>query len=200
MAADTTLQPTAAVVAGTHYLHFAPLGTTLPTDVPATGGDPGDGIDTAFLFAGATADSGSAFSIEAQTTDLYVSQTLDVYRTIIQSRKASVTAPLVDWTGTAITTSMGGGTITTTTNGYKFEPPASGTIEEVSAVLTIVDGEFFYRFVVERGLVSGSASINLVKTAFATLPISYTALAPTTQATAWVLYSNNPALSDVVGS
>ena len=46
--ADATLDPLATVVAGVHYLFFAPLGTALPTDV---GTEPGDGLDNAFQLA-----------------------------------------------------------------------------------------------------------------------------------------------------
>lgn len=200
MTAPITLTPTSTIVGGTHYLHFAPVGTTLPTDVPALGGGAGDGIDSAFLFVGATADTGAAFTVETSTTDLYVSQTLEVYRQIINSKKTSVTAPLVDWTGSAIQTACGGGTFTDTANGTQYTPPADGDIEETSCVLTIADGGFLTRFVIERGLVAGSMAVNLVKTAFATMPITFTALAPITLPSAWTMYSNNPDFAELVGS
>ncbi len=200
MAASTTLQPESTVVAGEHFIHFAPVGTPLPTDSPAVGGNPGDGIDSAFMFAGATGDTGAAWTIDVQVTDLYASQLLDVYRQIIQSKKASLTAPLIDWTGSALTSATGGGTITATPNGAKLVPPPSGVIDEMSAVVTIRDGGNFTRLVCERGLIAGSMTIPLVKTGFATLPITYTALAPTVQPASWVLYSTNDALLDLVGS
>lgn len=200
MAADTTLKPESTVVAGEHFIHFAPVGTTLPTDSPAIDGDPGDGIDAAFLFAGATADTGAAWTIDAQVTDLYSSQLLDVYRQIVQSKKATLTAPLIDWTGGALTTATGGGTISATANGAKLVPPPQGVIEEMSAVVTIRDGGHFTRLVCERGLVAGSMTIPLVKTGFSTLPITYTALAAVEAEAAWVLYSTNPALLEGLGS
>jgi len=200
MAADTTLKPQSTIVGGTHYLHLAPVGTTLPDDVPADGAEAGDDLDAAFLFAGATADTGAAFTIETSTTDLFSSQLLDVYRTIIQSKKTTVTAPLIDWSAAAISIANGGGEFTDTPNGTKYTPPPSGSIEETSLVLTILDGGYWTRFVVERGLVAGSVAVNLVKTAFATLPITYTALAPVEQETAWIMYSSNPAVAELVGS
>lgn len=200
MAADTTLQPQSTVVGGTHYLHVAPVGTTLPTDVPADGAEAGDDLNAAFLFVGATADTGAVFTVETSTTDLFSSQLLDVYRTIIQSRKTSVTAPLIDWSAAAISIANGGGTFEATANGTKYTPPPSGSIEETSLVLTILDGGYWTRFVVERGLVAGSMAVNLNKTSFATMPITYTALAPVNQETSWVMYSSNPAVADLVGS
>lgn len=202
MAADTTLKPLSTIVGGTHFLHLAPVGTTLPDDVPDDGVDvqAGDDLDAAFLFAGATADTGAAFTVETATTDLFASQLLEVYRTIIQSRKTTVTAPLIDWSAAAISIANGGGEFTATTNGTKYTPPPSGSIEETSMVLTIRDGGYWTRLVAERGLVAGSMAVNLVKTAFATMPITYTVSAPVDEATSWALYSSNPALAELVGS
>jgi hypothetical protein len=200
MAADTTLKPQSTIVGGTHYLHLAPVGTTLPDDVPADGAEAGDDLDSAFLFAGATADTGAAFTIETSKTDLFSSQLLDVYRTIINQRTASVTAPLIDWSAAAISIANGGGEFRATPNGTAYEPPPSGSIEETSLVLTILDGGYWTRLVAERGLVAGSIAVNLVKTAFATMPITYTVAAPVDRDTAWTLYSSNPAFAELVGS
>lgn len=191
--ADATLDPLATVVAGVHYLFFAPLGTALPTDV---GTEPGDGLDNAFQCAGYTADTGSAFAVDTQTTDLFASQRLEPLRTIVQSQKATVQAPLIEWGATAIRTAFGGGTFTPTSNGTLYEPPPAGTLDEVSCVVDIVDGTELIRIVAERGIVAGSISANLVKNAFASLPIVYTALAPTTLDTAWRLIGTNAALAD----
>ena len=64
-----------------------------------------------------------------------------------------------------------------------------------AAVLDIVDGEERIRLVVERGIVAGSVSATLVKNAFATLPITFTALAPVDQPTAWHLLGSNDAFA-----
>lgn len=191
MTVPATLDPLATVVAGVHHLFFAPRGTTLPTDV---GTAPGVGLNAAFTAAGYTADSGAAFAVETQTTDLFASQSDDPIRTIIQSRKATIQAPLIEWNDTTLTTAFGGGTVSATANGYKYTPPTAGTITEVAAVLDIVDGDELIRIVAERGIVAGSVSANLVKNAFAALPIVYTALAPSTLPTAWFLVGTNSAL------
>lgn len=195
MSVTATLDPLATLVAGTHYLFIAPLGTTLPTDCPAPGGNPGDGLDVAFAHIGYTADTGAAFAVDTQTTDLYASQSLDPIRTIVQSKKATIQAPLIEWSGASLITAFGGGTLTDTSNGTKYTPPPAGELDEVTAVLDIVDGTEFVRLVVERGLVAGSVSATLVKNAFATLPIVLTALAPVTAATAWHLIGSNTAFA-----
>ena len=51
------------------------------------------------------------------------------------------------------------------------------------------------KLVVERGIVAGSVSATLVKNAFATLPITFTALAPVDQPTAWHLLGSNDAFA-----
>lgn len=195
MSVTATLDPLATVVAGTHYLFLAPLGTALPTDCPAPGGNPGDGLNAAFAHIGYTADSGAAFAVDTQTQDLYASQSNDPIRTIVQSKKATIQAPLIEWSGASLIAAFGGGTLTDTANGTKYVPPAAGVLDEVTAVLDIVDGSEFIRLVVERGLVAGSVSATLVKNAFASLPIVLTALAPVTQPTAWHLIGSNTAFA-----
>ncbi len=190
--ADATLNPLATVVAGVHHLFFAPLGTTLPTVV---GTAPGQGLDDAFTAVGYTADTGAAFAVDTQTQDLYASQSNDPIRTIVQSKKATIQAPLIEWSASSLTAAFGGGTITAATGGWKYVPPAAGELDEVAAVLDIVDGTERIRLVVERGLVAGSISASLVKNAFATLPITFTALAPVVNPTAWHLLGSNDAFA-----
>ena len=190
--AEATLNPLATVVAGVHHLFFAPLGTTLPTTV---GSAPGIGLDAAFTAVGYTADTGAAFAVDTQTTNLFASQSLDPIRTIVTSKTATIQAPLIEWSAASLTAAFGGGTITAASGGWKYVPPPAGTLDEVSAVLDIVDGDERVRLVVERGIVAGSVSATLVKNAFATLPITFTALAPVDQPTAWHLLGSNDAFA-----
>ena len=190
--AEATLNPLATVVAGVHHLFFAPLGTTLPTVV---GSAPGQGLDDAFTAVGYTADTGAAFAVDTQTTNLFASQSLDPIRTIVTSKTATIQAPLIEWSAASLTAAFGGGTITAASGGWKYVPPPAGTLDEVSAVLDIVDGDERVRLVVERGIVAGSVSATLVKNAFATLPITFTALAPVDQPTAWHLLGSNDAFA-----
>jgi hypothetical protein len=190
--AEATLNPLATLVAGVHHLFFAPLGTTLPTTV---GSAPGIGLDAAFTAVGYTADTGAAFAVDTQTTNLFASQSLDPIRTIVTSKTATIQAPLIEWSAASLTAAFGGGTITAASGGWKYVPPPAGTLDEVSAVLDIVDGDERVRLVVERGIVAGSVSATLVKNAFATLPITFTALAPVDQPTAWHLLGSNDAFA-----
>lgn len=192
MPVSTTFNPLATLVAGVHYAYFAPLGTSLPTACPAT---PGAGLDDAFGFAGYTADTGAAFQVDTQTTDLYASQSDDPIRTIITSRKATATLPFIEINATTLTTAFGGGTLTTISGGYQYTPPASGTLDEVSGVIDIVDGDEMVRLVMERCIVAGSVNAQLVKNAFTGLPVTVTALAPVNLPTAWHLVGTNSALA-----
>lgn len=190
--AEATLNPLATLVAGVHHLFFAPLGTTLPTTV---GSAPGIGLDAAFTAVGYTADTGAAFAVDTQTTNLFASQSLDPIRTIVTSKTATIQAPLIEWSAASLTAAFGGGTITAASGWWKYVPPDAGTLDEVSAVLDIVDGDERVRLVVERGIFAGSVSATLVKNAFATLPITFTALAPVDQPTAWHLLGSNYAFA-----
>ena len=194
------------MVAGVHHLFFAPLGTTLPTTV---GSAPGVGLDAAFTAVGYTADTGAAFAVDTQTTNLFASQSLDPIRTIVQSKTATIQAPLIEWSASSLTAAFGGGTITAPASAApagdmgKMAMPADakmakgqGTVTAVdSLTLDIVDGDERIRLVVERGIVAGSVSATLVKNAFATLPITFTALAPVDQPTAWHLLGSNDAFA-----
>lgn len=192
MAVDTTFNPLATIVGGVHYGYFAPLGTALPTAAPT---EPGEGLADAFGFVGYTADTGAAFQVDTQTQDLYASQSFDPIRTIVQSRKATATLPFIEFNEASLTTAFGGGEVTAVSGGYKYVPPEAGTLDEVTGVIDIVDGSELYRLVMERCIVSGSVNAQLVKNAFAGLPVTVTALAPVTLPTAWHLVGTNEALA-----
>ncbi len=189
--ADPQLTSTATVVGGQHHLFVAPFGTTLPTDV---GTAIGQGLDDAFVDCGYTADSGTQFKVDAQTKDLFASQSLDPIRTLATSRKATIEAPLIEWNERSVTSAFGG-EVTTTANGYKLVPAGSGELVEVTAVLDIEDGDQLYRILIERAISIGSVSGTFAKADFATLPVVLNALAPVTLDTAWEFYSTNDALA-----
>jgi hypothetical protein len=192
--AAPTLNSEATIVGGVHYLFVAPQGTAMPTTV---GNDPGEGLDDAFISLGYTGDDGSKFGVDTQSTDLYASQSYDPLRTIITTRKATVTAPLLEWNSQAILTAFGGGEITAVAGGWRYDPPAAGTIDEISAVIDIVDGGQVTRIGIERGIVVGSVEGTFTKSAFTSLPITITALAPVNEDTAWYLIGSNDALAPV---
>jgi len=198
MSVAATLDPTATMVGGVHHLFWAPFGATLPTDV---GTSPGNGLDTAFKHVGYTDAAGSAFKVDSQTQDLYASQSNDPIRTIIQTKKATITSPLIEISNPfALQAAFGGGTFTDTTNGTKFVPAAAGTIDETSWVLDVVDGDEITRIVIERALVSGSVDVALVKTALSSFPLTINALAPVTLPSSWFLVGTNDALAGGIPS
>ena len=128
--AEATLNPLATVVAGVHHLFFAPLGTTLPTVV---GSAPGQGLANAFTAVGYTADTGAAFAVDTQTTNLFASQSLDPIRTIVQSKTATIQAPLIEWSASSLTAAFGGGTITANYDGVHKHHTTIGSNVHVGA-------------------------------------------------------------------
>lgn len=193
MAVSTTFDPNATLVGGVHYGYVAPYGTTLPTICPST---PGEGLNDAFGFVGYTDQAGATFQVDTQTTDLYASQSYDPIRTIITTRKATVTLPFIEvGNDKALAAAFGGGTMTTIAGGYKYTPPAAGTTGYVSLALDIVDGDEITRIVAERCLAAGSVNMQLVKNAFSQLPVTFNVLAPVTLPTAWHLVGTNSALA-----
>ncbi len=191
--ATPTLDSTATIVGGVHYAFVAPLGTTMPTAVG--NGDPGNALDNAFNCLGYTAEDGASFGIDTQSTDLFASQSYDPLRTIITTRKATITVPLLEFSSDTIIAAFGGGEITGVTGGYKYEPPAAGTIDEVSVVLDVIDSGEITRICIERANVVGSVEGTFTKSAFTTLPVVFTALAPVDADTAWFILGSNPALA-----
>jgi hypothetical protein len=185
--AAPTLTAESTIVGGVHHLFVAPYGTTLPT---AIGNDPGELLNDSFVALGYTAEDGSSFGVDTQSTSLFASQSYNPLRRIITSREATITAPLLEWNAAAITTAFGGGDITAVAGGWRYDPPAAGTTDEVSAVLDIVDGGELTRIIVERGMVVGSVEGTFSKSAFTTLPISITALATDNDGTPWAIMSS----------
>lgn len=190
--ATAALDSTATIVGGVHHIFVAPFGSTMPTGI---GASPGASLDNAFIALGYTADTGSSFGVDTQSQDLYASQSNDPIRTTITSRKATITAPLIEWNEDSITTAFGGGAITSVTGGWKYTPPTGGTPTPVSVVMDILDGDVMTRIAMERGIVVGSVEGTFSKSAFATLPITIAAQAPVNQATSWYLIGTAAALN-----
>lgn len=188
--ADKNANPTQTIVGGAHWCFFAPKGTPLPTTVGST---PGASLDGAFVGLGYTDNDGSSFAVETSTTDLFASQSLDPLRTIVQSAKASFTAPLIQWSADTLVAAFGGGSVTSGGGVHTYEPPAAGTLDDGVLVVDIVDGGTITRLVFERALPVGSITAGLNKTSWGSLPVTWTALAPENADTAWFLITNSSA-------
>lgn len=163
--------PRNILVAGNLRISTAPLGTTLPTALPT---DPSTlNLDAAFKDLGYTSPDGSKFTTTRTTEGIQVHQERGNVRTLVTDELAQATFNLREWNRETVTTSFGGGTITSPASGvWKYEPPAPEDISEFSAVLDLFDGDQIWRFVLRRAMVSNSPESNFIRTGSADLPIT----------------------------
>ena len=123
-----------ALSLGVGTLHYAPLGSTLPTDLSTA-------LDTAFKAIGYT-DEGSEFSYEISSDPVEVAESLDPVFYKTTGRNGSVSFAMAENTARNLTLAFNGGTVTKTTSGAtKYEPPEPGTEVRRTLVFTSEDGQ-----------------------------------------------------------
>ena len=181
--------PKNILVAGSLQLHWAPLGTTLPTALPTDANTPN--LDAAFRELGFTSPDGSTFTTTRTTEGIQVHQERGNVRTIVTDELTQASFVLREWNADTVKVAFGGGVITQPQPGlFKYEPPPSEEINEFSAVFDLFDGDQIWRFVLRRAMVSNSPESNFVRTGSADLPITLDALVAGGGERNWYLLTN----------
>ncbi len=140
----------AALSLGVGRLYYAPIGTTLPSDI-------GTELDPAFKPIGYT-EEGSEFSYELSSDAVEVAESLDpvFYRTT--GRNGTVTFAMAENTVRNLTLAFNGGSVTRTTSGaIAYEPPEPGT--EVRRVLVFDSEDGQERWIFPQVFQGGSVSM-----------------------------------------
>ena len=163
------------VVASHGDVYVAPVGTTLPgdTDVDAA-------LDAAFVNLGLITEDGVTFSASPDIQEFMAWQRQQPVRRERTGQALSFGFALEQWNTENVPFAFGGGTVVETASGvFKYEfPDDDDALDERSIVLDWQDGTKKYRLVFERGNVTEAVETNLVRSALATLPITFSVLAP----------------------
>lgn len=181
-------------VAASGHISVAPIGTTLPTDPTAA-------LDDAFVDLGYVTEDGVTFTAEPTVEDINAWQSATPVRRLVTARALTVTWQGLEWNKDTFALAFGGGTWTEPTSGvYQYDPPAdTDALAEYALVIDAADGDKNYRWIVKRGNVTDAVETNLVRSGAALLPVTFSALTPDGEDTAWLFLTDDAAF-DIVGS
>lgn len=169
-------------------IYDAPLGTTAPSDI-ATAWAAG------WTDLGYMNEDGVSITDSASVERISVWQLFYPGRMIVTDKELTASFGMRQWNKNTWMFAHGGGTVTTTAGPpahYLWTPPAAGTIYERMLGIEFVDGSYTYRIVVSKGIVQDDVETQLVRTAAADLPVTFTGVGADGVAT-WTLRTNDPA-------
>lgn len=146
-------------------INIASYGTTLPTDID-------EALHADFLELGYVTEDGVTFKDGKTIEGKKAWQSFYDVRKIVTARDAMVKFTLEQWNRFTVILAFGGGAVTDTANGVKYEPPNPEDIDERSAVIAWTDGDKDYRIVIPKCIVADDVETNLKRTDLALLPIT----------------------------
>ena len=173
------------VVAANGHVSVAPFGTALPTEEVST-------LNSAFLDVGYVSETGVTFTNTPTVVDVLAWQSMNPIRKLVTARALTAACVLQQWNQETFAVAFGGGTWTMVSPGsYRYDPPVDGAaLTEYSVVLDVIDGAKNLRWVIKRCSVTDAVTSNLLRTAAATLPVTFSARTPDGDVTPWYFLSN----------
>lgn len=142
----------------------APFGTTLPTTLA----DP----DAAFVDHGYTSEDGVTFRDEKEVEDIEAWQSFYPVRKVVAAKTSGIETVLRQFNPDNAQLAFGGGAVDVSGGVATYTPPAPGELADISAIVDWQDGDYNFRLVVPKAIVTGEVETNLVRTAAADLPIA----------------------------
>jgi hypothetical protein len=183
-----TLDSDQIVVAGSGEVYVAPVGSTAPSGATALSG----AWDAAWVGLGYTTEEGVQFSDQPTITDINAWQSQYPVRRIVGTRANDFSFTCLQWNQTTFGLAFGGGTWTEPSTGiFRFAPPAAGVLDERALGVEWVDGDYTYRLIVPKGIVTGGVEFGLTRTDAAQLPITFSTT-PTGVGDPWYLFTDDP--------
>ena len=166
----------------------APVGTALPTSATTT-------PNAAFYKVGYVSEDGAAFSAGLEIEEFGAWQSRQPVRKDVVDNNVTVTLALEQWNAETVKLAFGGGDVSEPSAGvFRYDAPTDGdALPEYAAILDVIDGDVEYRFVFPRGNIEGDVEATFARSSLATLPITYSVLAPTDGTTPWMLYVDDSA-------
>jgi hypothetical protein len=185
-----TLDSDQLIVAGTGEVYVAAVGSTAPSGATALSG----AWDAAWTGLGYTTEDGVQFSDAPEINDVMAWQSQYPVRKIIGSRTNEVSFTLMQWNQATVSLAFGGGTWTEpTTDTFRFAPPSAGVLDERALGVEWEDGDYTYRLIIPKGVVTGGVEFGLTRTDVAQLPITFSTT-PTGTGDPWYLFTDDPEL------
>jgi len=163
------------------------LGLTLPTDPTST---PAAG----FVNLGLANDKGVTVTDTKTMTKIAAWQLFYSARQIVTDRDLTAAFDLMQWDRNTVSLAFGGGTWATVAGVSTYTPPSPSNADERTMIVDWADGTRHYRLIILRGLVTSPVATNLVRSAAAVLPITFSILGVDGSAP-WLLITDDPAFA-----
>lgn len=166
-------------------VYVAPAGTAAPADFEAA-------LDPLLIDLGYTSEDGVGMTKGRTIEPINVWQLLYPARRVITEEDLSINFALRQWSQDTVALAFDGGTFTAAGTGFKYEPPASPTLQEKLVVIEAVDGAYTYRWIFPKMIVQENGDTQLVRSSAADLPLTLGIIGVDGVAP-WHLLTNDPA-------
>ncbi len=189
----TGKNPDEIVVGANGSIYSAPLGSEIPASIAAPLGDE-------WYELGYATEDGGTFTDGKTLESIRAWQSFYDLRRVVSEKNTSVAFSLMQWNDRNFALAFGGGEITSPAEGaFRYVPPAPGTIDDRMLAIEWSDGDKDYRLVLPKGMVADNVETQIVRTAAAVLPITFTVLG-SDELDPWVFDTNDPAFDPSSGS
>lgn len=155
------------VIGANGSFNTAPFGSTLPTTMGA--------LDAAFDEHGFVSEDGVTFRDDKEIEDIEAWQSFYPIRKVIAAKTSGIEVVLRQFNPANAELAFGGGEVSIAGGVATYTPPIPGEIAELSVVVEWVDGDYTFRLVYPKGIVTGEVESELVRTAALDLPIAFEA-------------------------
>lgn len=151
---------------------------------------------TGFIELGFTTEAGVGFSFGRVTKEIKSWQSGYPLRRLIQDTPTSVSFSLLQLTFASFRLAMGGGAFGTSGgSNYFYEPPDPDFVDERSIIIEAADGDFNYRWLFRRCVLSDSVDFSLMRTDPVAFPLKFDVLESGTPGQKpWAFQTDDPEL------
>lgn len=179
------------VIPGTGHVYVGDANETFPATISSavtTSGASG------FVELGYTTEAGVGFSFGRVTKEIKSWQSGYPLRRLITDTPTSVSFSLLQFTYASFRLAMGGGAFGDAgSSNYYYEPPAADFVDERSIIIEASDGNYDYRWLFRRCVVSDTVDFNLMRTDPVAFPLKFDVLeSGTPSQKPWAFQTNDP--------
>jgi hypothetical protein len=156
------------VVGGNGSVSTAPFGTTLPTNIDTA-------LNAAFFEHGYVSEDGVTFRDDKEIEGIPAWQSFYDIRKVVAAKTSGCEYVLRQFNPENVQLAFGGGEYDVSAGVATYTPPAPGEIDERSLVVEWQDGDYTFRLVFPKGIVTGEVESVLNRTQATDLPIAFEA-------------------------
>lgn len=188
-------QDSANVTVGSEgEIYIAAVDETVPTGMDTPGGN--------WEELGFIDENGVTFTVTPNIADINAWQSEDPVRKIVSAKTKAVSFAALEWTVPVIGLALGGGTDAFTDFGTyaEYSEATAATEDPRSMIVDFHDGDEDFRFIFEKGTVTGDISTQLTRTNAGVWTITYSPVRKDSSTPAMVFRTNSPEILASISS